>query len=233
MSAPHFAVKRVKPTVVEDHDILLKLREGAANAAIAYFQSKYKKDGALTDAPDGLYTWIISADGQLIAAQPISNQELGTLHNNLAVLNGIAPDNVYAAGELNKTGSNVTFNLQSGSFMQRVFEKGGAAALAPHIERAAEKFASIGLHPIFDESPMINATRIQTSAQNYANLSEFFEKNVTSPPKAARPSRKRAEPNSGRPNRTPSNPRLNLEGTALQFGGRRKTKKSRRARSHK
>ena len=193
-----FVVKTVKPTLVntggEPSNVLLKLREGAEQNAINFFTSRYKTDVTLTDAPDGMYTWIISKEGTLFAAQPISNQELGTLHVNLAMFNGIHKEDVVAAGELRKEGPNVTFNLQSGSFMEQVYSKGsknggnagGRAALEIPKNLAVQTFRSIGLNPIFNEAPMINAAPILTRPENYEVLKEFFEPNVRSrlsPPK--------------------------------------------------
>lgn len=144
-----------------------------------------------------MYTWIITREGTLFAAQPISNQELGALHINLAMFNGINKEDVVAAGELLKEGPNVTFNLQSGSFMEQVYSKGsknggnagGRAALEFPKKLAEEKFRSIGLNPIFNEAPMINAEPILTRSENYKVLTEFFEPNVMSrlsPPKKLR-----------------------------------------------
>lgn len=177
-----FVVKTVKPTLVntggEPNDVRLKLKDGSEQNAIAFFKSRYKKDGALKDAPDGMYTWIISREGTLFAAQPISNQELGTLHVNLAMFNNIDNKDVMAAGELRKVGHDVTFNLQSGSFMEQVFSTGGLAALETPKNLAEEKFRSIGLNPIFNEAPMINAAPILTRPENYEALQQFFESNV-------------------------------------------------------
>lgn len=188
-----FVVKTVKPTLVntggEPGDVLLKLREGSEQNAIAFFKSRYKTDVTLTDAPDGMYTWIISKEGTLFAAQPISNQELGTLHINLAMFNGIHKEDVVAAGELRKVGHDVTFNLQSGSFMEQVFSRGGRAALEIPKNLAVQTFRSIGLNPIFNEAPMINAAPILTRPENYEVLKGFFEPNVRSrlsPPKKPR-----------------------------------------------
>ena len=193
-----FVVKTVKPTLVntggKPNDVRLKLKDGSEQNAINFFTSRYKTDVTLTDAPDGMYTWIISKEGTLFAAQPISNQELGTLHVNLAMFNDINREDVIAAGELRKEGPNVTFNLQSGSFMGQVYSKGskhgdnagGRAALEFPKKLAEEKFRSIGLNPIFNEAPMINAAPILTRSENYKALQKFFEPNSSygiSPPK--------------------------------------------------
>ena len=140
-----------------------------------------------------MYTWIISKEGTLFAAQPISNQELGTLHINLAMFNNIDNKDVIAAGELRKVGHDVTFNLQSGSFMEQVFSRGsknggnagGQAALEIPKNLAVQKFRSIGLNPIFNEAPMINANPILTRPENYKALQQFFKPNSSygiSPP---------------------------------------------------
>ena len=221
-----FVVKTVKKTLVntegEPEDVLLKLREGAEQNAITFFKSRYKINGALTDAPDGMYTWIISREGDLFAAQPISNQELGTLHINLAMFNDIDKEDVVAAGELRKEGPNVTFNLQSGSFMEQVYSRGGPAALEIPKQLAVQKFRSIGLTPIFNEAPMINAAPILTRPENYEALKGFFESNVRS--RLSPPKKKKRNTDFG-----------GGSGMALKFGGgsrnsRRRCRRTRRRR---
>jgi hypothetical protein len=102
------------------------------------------------------------------------------------MFNDIDKEDVVAAGELRKEGPNVTFNLQSGSFMEQVYSRGGQAALEIPNQLAVQKFRSIGLTPIFNEAPMINAAPILTRPENYEALKGFFESNVRSrlsPPK--------------------------------------------------
>jgi hypothetical protein len=83
----------------------------------------HKKGAAFTDAPDGIYTWIMYKDGstfEVYAGKIRSNQELGTLHQNLS---WCVEKAVMFAGELRKTGHHVDYNLQSGTYMSRQFTR--------------------------------------------------------------------------------------------------------------
>ena len=83
----------------------------------------HKRGAALTDAPDGIYTWIMYRDGDsfdVYAGKIRSNQEIGTLHQNLS---WCAQKTVQFAGELRKTGSNIEYNLQSGTYMANKFTR--------------------------------------------------------------------------------------------------------------
>lgn len=72
----------------------------------------------VVDADDGIYTWIIKAfaDGRqmIVAASPLCNQEIGTLHANLDQLttDGV----VVIAGEMEKKAGAVIFNFLSGTY---------------------------------------------------------------------------------------------------------------------
>ena len=62
----------------------------------------HKKGAAFTDAPDGIYTWIMYKDGstfEVYAGKIRSNQEVGTLHQNLHTC---VHKTVQFAGELRK-----------------------------------------------------------------------------------------------------------------------------------
>jgi len=83
----------------------------------------HKKGAAFTDAPDGIYTWIMYKDGstfEVYAGKIRSNQELGTLHQNLS---WCVEKEVMFAGELRKMGHHVDYNLQSGTYMSRQFTR--------------------------------------------------------------------------------------------------------------
>ena len=83
----------------------------------------HKKGAALTDAPDGIYTWIMYRDGdgfEVYAGKIRSNQEVGTLHQNLHLC---AEKTIQFAGELRKTGRSIDYNLQSGTYMARKFTR--------------------------------------------------------------------------------------------------------------
>ena len=83
----------------------------------------HKLGAALTDAPDGIYTWMMYRDGDsfvVYAGKIRSNQEIGTLHQNLS---WCAQKTVEFAGELRKTGSVIEYNLQSGTYMANKFTR--------------------------------------------------------------------------------------------------------------
>jgi hypothetical protein len=83
----------------------------------------HKKGAAFTDAPDGIYTWIMYKDGstfEVYAGKIRSKQELGTLHQNLS---WCVEKAVMFAGELRKAGHHVDYNLQSGTYMSRQFTR--------------------------------------------------------------------------------------------------------------
>ena len=82
----------------------------------------HKKGSAFTDAPDGVYTWIIytNEEGALevYAGKLRTNQETGTLHQNLHMCSARA---IVFAGELVKKDHEIIFNLQSGTYMAKKF----------------------------------------------------------------------------------------------------------------
>ena len=144
----------------------------------------HKRSAAFTEAPDGIYTWIMYREGdslEVYAGKIRSNQELGTLHQNLS---WCVEKAVQFAGELRKTGYHVDYNLRSGTYMPRKFtrfrrlltteSKAGKALteatearraqneaihtdnvrLRHHIQGQVEQvFASIGINAHFLEAP--------------------------------------------------------------------------------
>lgn len=89
----------------------------------AYFREKIITNDGIAEADDGIYTWIIigTEDNQYInlyAAKTISRQEIGTLHKNIYDLMAEGSPMVVAAGEFEKTGDRIEFNLQSGTYME-------------------------------------------------------------------------------------------------------------------
>lgn len=57
---------------------------------------------------------------EVYAGKVRSNQEVGTLHQNLHIC---AEKNIQFAGELRKTGHTIDYNLQSGTYMARKFTR--------------------------------------------------------------------------------------------------------------
>ncbi len=139
MQTPFVTMKTRRPTEsnVGGRE-LYKLKPNAASvaAAIQYFKTLQVYGPALTAEQDGLYTWILKRMDKtgtllLIAGRARSAQEIGTLHQNLYEYSppGWLPkgaktgDDVFAAGEFLKEGTNLTYNIQSGSFMGRRFDQ--------------------------------------------------------------------------------------------------------------
>ena len=135
--------------------------EKPAAAAIAHFRSKFIYDAAFAAASDGPYTWLLKQRTDtgalmLVAGKTRSQQELGTLHANLAAYSPAGT--VIAAGEFVKAGSEVLFNLQSGSFMQAIFKKiktpaNKDAKREELIAVIGTYLSTIGLHPTFNTAP--------------------------------------------------------------------------------
>jgi len=75
---------------------------------------------------DGIYTWIIYSDSsspnekQFAACKVFSSYEIGTKHNIIAYR--VGAKRIYAAGELKLEGGQSVYNVQSGTFMQPMFE---------------------------------------------------------------------------------------------------------------
>lgn len=104
---------------------LLQGSEKPKQRAYNYFYSQLVWNEQLLKSPDGLYTWILKdiperGKDQFIAGRTRTKQETGTLHNNLDFLTG--PGVVRAAGELRKTGLNIEFNLQSGTYTKKIMD---------------------------------------------------------------------------------------------------------------
>jgi len=129
-------------------------------AAAAYFEGKIRGNAAVTDAPDGPYTWIMKDTGEppllVIVGRTSTQQELGTLHQNLDVIS--SPGDIVAAGEFLKEGSSLLYNLQSGTYMGRLFPKRASATAKAARQRsirtiAETRFRELGLDPTFNEAP--------------------------------------------------------------------------------
>lgn len=162
---PHFAVKTKRETVKPNgRHVTYKISERPTkpiSAVIAHFQSKFIYDADFVAAPDGPYTWVLKRredNGALmmVTGRTTSQQELGTLHSNL--VNFSPPGEIMAAGEFVKVGSEVLFNLQSGTYMASVFKKipMPAAKAAKREELVAiieEYLGPFGLHATFNTAP--------------------------------------------------------------------------------
>ena len=172
-------------------------------AAIRYFIGNILLDEGIVGGPDGYYTWLIkrtdSGHQFMVAANTKSKQELGTLHKNL---DDFTPGGAaIAAGEFLKEGKTVKFNLQSGTYMAKLFKalkpskKKGEDKITKEdrekqrelLDNATAAFGRIGLTATFLESaknapiaeqisgqPLINAANIITSPTQNAKYKELL-----------------------------------------------------------
>ena len=134
-------------------------------AFIEHAATKVLRAAAIAAGPDGPYTWILKQTGgpggaggsqTLAAARTTTQQELGTLHVNLDHYTG--EGDVMAAGEFLKAGATVLYNLQSGSYMARLFPKRAPdaenmATLEGLKAKAEAAFTAIGLAPTYNKAP--------------------------------------------------------------------------------
>lgn len=151
----------VKPNGTRVKYKLSEQLEKPVAAAIAHFRSKFIYDAAFAAAGDGPYTWLLkqrtdNGELMLVASKTRSQQELGTLHVNLAAYSPAGT--VIAAGEFVKAGSEVLFNLQSGSFMQAIFKKiktpaNKDAKREELIQVIGNYLVGMGLNPKFNTAP--------------------------------------------------------------------------------
>jgi len=81
----------------------------------------------LKAAKDGIYTWLLYSDGdseeiRFVCTEVVSPFEIGTRHQSLAHNSRINANKIYGGGELIKTGSNIEFNLLSGTYSKPIVE---------------------------------------------------------------------------------------------------------------
>ena len=91
-----------------------------------------------------------------MAARARTEQELGTLHNNLDYFSGIG--DIEAAGEFLKAGKEVLYNLQSGTYMGRRFPKRNSVVQKRRTQEGLQttaegRFIELGLTPTFNKAP--------------------------------------------------------------------------------
>jgi hypothetical protein len=122
MPAAFFILKTGKLTQGDDGIYkFVKPYKMPVQQIIDIFKARMISD--LATAEDGIYTWIIK-DGVMYLSKTLSNQEIGTLHVNLDMFSG--DGSVVAAGELHKEGTTVTYNLRSGTYMEKIIENRAA-----------------------------------------------------------------------------------------------------------
>ena len=119
MSAAFFILKTGKFTKADDGKqyIFVRPYKKATQEIIDIFQARMI-DSIQNTEDKNIYTWIIKDNGTMYLSKTLSNQEIGSLHANLDMFSGDA--NVIAAGELERVGDIIEYNLRSGTYMEKV-----------------------------------------------------------------------------------------------------------------
>lgn len=130
--------------------------------AIKFFKAKLKINEDIPGAPDGVYTWILK-EGGLVICPVESNQEIGSIHANLWTWTPTL-GRILAAGELEKQGDTILYNLKSGSFMKTNLRNQAYQNLFR--SRVDSKLRELGLNPIF-----LICTPSSNCRQGYETLS--------------------------------------------------------------
>lgn len=204
---PYFVVKMRTSTILPDGTkFLYKLRNGQSQTEIyEFFKGMIVSNEGIKLADDGIYTWILIASdkdpyGDLYAAKTISMQEIGTLHKNIYDTMTKLKPVIVAAGEFEKKGKKITFNLLSGTFMEPKV-KGKNSPTRRAIMKSAEnsikkKFKVYTLK--VNETPhnILAPAKLRTNSAMIARLNAMFnrtnaaneppELNDPNPPKRAK-----------------------------------------------
>jgi hypothetical protein len=127
----YFPLKTREKTITENNKAFLykPIPEKLENIT-KYFSDRLVTNAQLLEAKPGYYTWIYRKSGNFYAIKLITKQEVGTLHANLKLLtDSYDPTEIDAAGELeiikeeNYAPPTIIFNLLSGTYMAKKFEK--------------------------------------------------------------------------------------------------------------
>jgi len=144
MSAPYFILKTKVSTLGEDGRYKFtdpyKVPVQQINET---FKARMLSD--LASADDGIYTWIIKDDGKMYLSKTLSYQEIGSLHVNLFMFS--ESKKLLAAGELRKEGASVSFNLRSGTYMDKVIKT--REIRNEKVALVSEYISQRGLTPVF------------------------------------------------------------------------------------
>jgi hypothetical protein len=123
---PYLATKGTKPVRANNGTEFyynFNKNQEKMDEAIKFFKGRIVSNEKLNTnaAVAGIYTWILRASGKIYASKIITNQETGTLHQNLDVFtysDDASP--IIAAGELEKKpDGTIYFNLLSGTYMAK------------------------------------------------------------------------------------------------------------------
>jgi len=172
---PPFVLKAQTPTITETGESILFEQITDMDGAVEFFKAKIKINEEIPDADDGIYSWLLK-EGGLIMAPVESNQESGSVHANLWSWTPTL-GKVIAAGELEKNGNEVSYNLKSGSFMKPWLRKESDQAAMTY--RVNSKINSLGLRPFFLRCSIKSKCR-----QGYETLSGksiISERNIITP----------------------------------------------------
>lgn len=164
-----FPLKTREKTVTDNNGFLYTTRHNKLPNILKYFYERLVTNEQMLEAKAGLYTWILRGSGNIYALKTLSKQEIGTLHANLKLLTDSTDSTpIEAAGELEiiKEESfappTVIFNLLSGTYMAKKFEKlsvKNTLILRNELVRVVEnKFMSLGIPSQFLECSTIECS---------------------------------------------------------------------------
>ena len=184
---PFFALKTRTSTIDEDgREFLFKLRKGQNQTEIyEFFKEKIVSNEGIQLAEDGIYTWILIASetdryGDLYAAKTISMQEIGTLHRNLYDTMTKSKPVIVAAGEFDKRGKKITFNLLSGTFMEPKVKGKNSPTRKAIMQSAAksitDKFTVYNLNVEETNQNVLAPAKLRTSRTMIAELNKWFNR---------------------------------------------------------
>jgi uncharacterized protein YerC len=184
---PYFAFKTRTRTVDKDgKEILFNLRKGQNQTEIyEFFKDMIVSNEGIQLADDGIYTWILIASdkdpyGELYAAKTISMQEIGTLHKNLYDTMTKLKPVIVAAGEFDKRGKKITFNLLSGTFMEPKVKGKNSPTRKAIMQSAAKSITDkFTVYPLdVEETPknILANANIRTSPKTIAEFNRLFNR---------------------------------------------------------
>ena len=111
-------------------------------------------ESTLPRAKDGIYTWLLYLDGKttkFICTEVLSPYEIGTRHQSLAKNTRIHVEKVYGGGEFRKTGNQIEFNLQSGTYMRKYLKDMNQIERDSFVEWLKQQFQSFVKNAKFSE----------------------------------------------------------------------------------
>ena len=184
---PYFAFKTRTSTVDKDgKEILFKLRKEQNQTEIyEFFKDMIVSNESIQLADDGIYTWILIASdkdpyGELYAAKTISMQEIGTLHKNLYDTMTKLKPVIVAAGEFDKRGKKITFNLLSGTFMEPKVKGKNSPTRKAIMQSAAksitDKFTVYNLNVEETPNNILAKAKLRTSNAMIAQFNRWFNR---------------------------------------------------------